>query len=67
MKTVRCISEREAMPGQLEVGSYYWLDETSKYIDYDGDEYAMVYYDEDKQHKVGNMRCDHFCIPLSVR
>jgi len=55
------------MPGQLEVGSYYWLDETSKYIDYDGDEYAMVYYDEDKQHKVGNMRCDHFCIPLSVR
>ena len=61
MKIVKCVSERTRIKGQLEVGSYYWMDETTKYKDGDGDEYATIYFDENKIHKIGNLLCSHFC------
>lgn len=60
MKLVKCIEERANFPGQISKGSRYWIDESSVWKDSDGDEYAQVYLDEDKQHWVGNMLTSHF-------
>ena len=60
MKLVKCISERESMPEQIIVGNSYWMDETTKKKDLDGDEYAQIYKDKLKQNKVGCMLCKHF-------
>ena len=47
MKLVKCISEREpSLLSLIEVGKIYYLDETSLYIDSDGDEYAKIYKDK---------------------
>lgn len=59
MKIVKC-TERTSIKGQLEVGCYYWMDETTKHKDTDGDEYAMIYYDKIKAHKIGYLLCGHF-------
>ena len=60
MELVRCISERKTMPGQLVVGKKYWIDYTTAWKDRDGDEYAQVYLDEKKEHRVGEMLTSHF-------
>lgn len=60
MRLVRCISERKSMPDQLVVGKKYWIDESTAWKDSDGDEYAQVYLDEDKQYRVGDMLTSHF-------
>lgn len=60
MKLVRCIEERKDFPGQISIGTRYWMNENSVWKDSDGDEYAQVYLDEDKQHWVGNMLTSHF-------
>lgn len=60
MRLVRCICERNQMPGQIVVGKKYWIDDSTTWEDSDGDEYAQVYLDEYKQHKVGNMLTSHF-------
>lgn len=60
MLLVRCISERESVPGQIIVGKKYWIYTPSAWKDSDGDEYAEVYLDEAKEHKVGNMLTKHF-------
>lgn len=64
MKRVKCISKREFMPNQIEVGRFYWMDEKSKWKDEDGDEYAKIYTDELKHNYIGNLLCKHFCIPM---
>ena len=60
MELVRCINEREIIKGQLVVGKKYWIDNSTRYKDADGDEYAKVYLDEAKENYVGNMLTKHF-------
>ena len=60
MKLVRCISERKTNPGQITVGKKYWIDESTVWTDPDGDEYAEIYLDEEKEHRIGNMLTSHF-------
>lgn len=60
MRLVRCVSERKKMPGQIVVGKKYWIDDCTTWKDSDGDKYAQVYLDEDKQHRVGDMLTSHF-------
>ena len=60
MRLVRCVSERKQVPCQLAVGKKYWIDDSTLWKDLDGDEYAQVYLDEDKQYKIGNMLTSHF-------
>ena len=67
MKLVKCISERESMPEQIIVGRFYWMDETTKWKDSDGDEYAQIYTDELRQNRVGDMLCKHFCEPMTAQ
>lgn len=59
MRLVRCITGREYTP-ELTVGKKYWIDESSLWKDSDGDEYAEIYTDEKKSHKVGNLLTSHF-------
>lgn len=40
MKMVKCVSIREFMPKQIEVGKIYYMDEKTKWIDGDGEEYT---------------------------
>ena len=60
MLLVRCISERETIPGHLVVGKKYWIYTPSTWKDSDGDEYAEIYLDEDREYKVGMMLTKHF-------
>lgn len=60
MLLVRCISKRETIPGQLVVGKKYWIYTPSTWKDSDGDEYAEIYLDEDREYKVGMMLTKHF-------
>lgn len=60
MRLVRCITERKGIPGQITVGKKYWIDDSTLWKDSDGDEYAEVYTDEKKGHKVGNLLTSHF-------
>ena len=64
MKLVKCISRRETFPEQIEEGNMYYLDETSLYVDSDGDEYAKIYKDKWKKECIGNMLTKHFCEPI---
>ena len=41
MLLVRCISERETIPGHLVVGKKYWIYTPSTWKDSDGDEYGI--------------------------
>ena len=61
MKLVKCITKRESIPTQIEEDKIYYLDETSLYVDLDGDEYAKIYKDKWKKQFVGNMLTKHFC------
>jgi len=63
MKEVKCISVRESVPSQIDVEDIYYLDETTLYLDADGDEYAMIYGDPWKIHCIGNMLTKHFAEP----
>ena len=60
MTRARCISERKLMPNQIKVGNEYWIDESTAWKDHDGDEYAQVYLDKDKEHRVGGLLTSHF-------
>lgn len=60
MKLVHCVHTRETMPNQLVVGNHYWIDESTQYKDFDGDEYVAVYLDEFKENRVGNLLLNHF-------
>ena len=60
MKLVKCITERTSIPEQIIVDKKYWIDETTEYKDCDGDEYAEVYLDEAKKHRVGMIQTKHF-------
>ena len=60
MELVRCISERKSMPEQITVGKKYWIDYSTAWKDHDGDEYAQVYLDEAKEHRVGELMTSHF-------
>lgn len=62
MKKVKCISKREFMPKQIEIGKIYYMDENSKWKDTDGDEYAMFYLDKKGENKIGNLLLSHFCM-----
>ena len=60
MKLVKCITERNTMHKQIIEGHKYWIDESTIYTDFDGDEYAQVYLDENKENYVGNLLTSHF-------
>lgn len=60
MTRARCISERKSIPDQIKVGNEYWIDESTAWKDHDGDEYAQVYLDKDKEHRVGDLLISHF-------
>lgn len=62
MKKVKCISIREFMPKQIEVGKIYYMDEKTKWKDCDGDEYAVFYSDNNGEDKIGNLLLSHFCM-----
>jgi len=62
MKKVKCISIREFMPKQIEVGNIYYMDEKTKWKDCDGDEYAVFYSDNNGEDKIGNLLLSHFCM-----
>lgn len=63
MKKVKCISIRETSPKQITVGNVYYLDETTLYVDSDGNEYAMIYRDIHKKQVVGRLSTQHFAEP----
>lgn len=50
------------MPEQIIVGKKYWIDYSTAWKDNDGDEYAQVYLDEAKKHRVGELMTSHFQI-----
>ncbi len=62
MKLVKCINERTIYPGQLSVGTRYWMDEDSVWRDSDGDEYAIFYtfHIPDPKYKIGQFKTSHF-------
>lgn len=62
MRKVKCISIRPLMPKQVEVGNIYYMDETTRWSDNEGDMYATIYADESKKHKIGNLLLSHFRI-----
>ena len=62
MELVRCISERKSNPDQITIGKKYWIDYSTAWKDSDGDEYALVYLDEEKKHLVGKLKTSHFQI-----
>lgn len=62
MKKVKCISIRPMMPKQVEVNKIYYMDETTKWKDDEGDEYAVFYADKSGDNKIGNLLLSHFCI-----
>lgn len=62
MKKVKCISIRPMMPKQVEVNMIYYMDETTKWKDGEGDEYAVFYADKSGDNKIGNLLLSHFYI-----
>lgn len=64
MKMVKCINERTTYPGQITVGSRYWMDECSIWTDLDGDEYATfyTYHIPSETYKLGQFKTSHFKI-----
>lgn len=60
MIKVKCVSIRESKQEQITVGKCYWMDESSKWKDIDGDEYVCIYMDKNKQHRVAEMLVSHF-------
>lgn len=60
MVQVRCISIRQANPKQITVGELYYICESSRWVDVDGDTYVEVYADKEKQIFIGNMLELHF-------
>ena len=67
MKKVKCVSVRESIPSQIDVNEIYYLDETTLYVDSDGDEYATIYKDRWKTQRIGNMLTKHFAEPEFCR
>lgn len=63
MKLVKCISIRESCPRQIIVGDLYYLDETTLFVDHEGDEYAKIYNDKYGKQLVGHMSTKHFVEP----
>lgn len=62
MKRIKCVRERNIAGNCLVVGKYYYMDETTKYTDMDGDEYAKIYVDNKKEKYIGNLLLSHFCL-----
>lgn len=60
MKKVKCVSIRGNFPKQIQIGNIYYIDENSKYIDNDGDEYAVISLDPNSDNKIGNLLTSHF-------
>lgn len=60
MIQVCCKTIRETKPNQIEVGKKYWIDETTKYTDPDGDEFVVVYTDKEGTHEIGSLSMKHF-------
>lgn len=60
MCLVRCIEERQTNTKQINKGELYWIDDSTRYRDSDGDEYGEIYLDEEKTRYIGNLRTSHF-------
>lgn len=69
MKLVRCIEEKTKFPGQISMGTRYWMDEDSIWKDSDGDEYATVYiyHIPSEKYKLGQFKTSHFEIEHSCK
>jgi len=57
---VTCISIRNNYPDQVTIGENYYIDLNSIYIDGDGDTFADVYKDREKQQSIGYLALKHF-------
>ena len=66
MKLVKCVNERTTYPGQITVGSRYYMDEDSIWKDSDGDEYATfyTYHIPSEKYKLGQFKTSHFEIEI---
>ena len=63
MKKLKCINSREESSlNRIKVGDIYYMDESTRYCDNDGDEYAVIYKDEKKIEVIGNLLLSHFCM-----
>lgn len=62
MKLVKCVNGRDAIPKQLREGDSYYLDETTLCV-IDGDEYAKIYLDKNRQKLIGFLLTSHFVEP----
>lgn len=60
MRLVRCVEERQTNPEQISKGKLYWIDDNTRYRDFDGDEYGEIYLDEEKTRYIGNLKTRHF-------
>lgn len=62
MKLVKYVNERTTYPGQITVGSRYYMDEDSIWKDSDGDEYATfyTYHIPIEKYKLGQFNISHF-------
>lgn len=60
MKKVTCKVKMTAYPSQIKVGEEYWLDTKTVNKDSHGEEFGMIYADEEKTQRIGMMRTCHF-------
>ena len=58
MKLVKCIKERNTK--DCELGKEFWMDETTIYKDSDGDSYAEMYKDPQKEAPIGRRLLSRF-------
>ena len=62
MKKVKCISTRQFMPNQTEIGKMYYMDETTIYKNDNEKEYATFYLDKEGRNRIGNLCLSRFCM-----
>ncbi len=60
MEFVRCINKEKTNNKQLIIGKKYWIDNSTRCNGVDGDEYAEIYLDEEKEKHVGNILTKNF-------
>lgn len=58
---VICISKRDSLPNQLNVGDKYLIDRLTIWIDRDGDVYGFAYLDKNNSPEyIGQVKLSHF-------
>lgn len=57
---VECIHVSEVFKGRVSVGSQYFIDRYSIYVDHDGDAFGVVYRVEGAVQPIGTMYLNRF-------